>query len=232
MLIAFPNFFHGQQVILHGEFAEIGQSRRFRAAEGEDSIQAIGKVANPGSMQEVRAEFFDVGRFTKDEPRLSGDVAAAIEQQFGDRWPRPGEALMLNVLSSESAPPPTAPTVRTVALEPGRYKDQRVTLTGQFRGRNLYGDLPSAPGVSKWDFVIRVADSALWVANIRPKGKDLDLDVAARVDTGRWIEVSGIVRLQGPDVDRRGTARSPRRSRSPTTNRPSRRSRRSVRRRR
>lgn len=194
MLLAFPNFFHNQQVILHGEFALVGQSHRFRAAEGEDSIQAIGRIGNPGSRQEIRAEFFDVGRFSRDEPRLNREVATVIEQQYGERWPKPGEALVLHVLSSESAQAPTAPTVRTVALEPGRYKDQRVTLTGQFRGRNLYGDLPSAPGVSKWDFVLKLADAAVWVANIRPKARDLDLDVAARVDTGRWIEVSGIVR--------------------------------------
>jgi Big-like domain-containing protein len=193
-ILAFPGFFHNQTVVLRGEFAEVGQSHRFRAAEGEDSLQAIGKVGTPGTPQEIRAEFFDVGRLTKDDPRMKADVGTVIEREFGERWPKPGEALILNVLASESATPASAPTVRTIALEPARYKDQRVTITGQFRGRNLYGDLPNTPGVSKWDFIVKVADASVWVTNLRPRGKTLDLDVAARVDTGRWIEVSGVVR--------------------------------------
>lgn len=194
-LLAFPNFFHNQTVILRGEFVDVGESHRFRAADGEASVQAIGKVAAPETFQEIRADFLDVGRLNRDDPRVKADVVAAIGREFGERWPNPGEALLLNVLSSEAASPAAAPTVRTIALEPGRYKDQRVTVTGQFRGRNLYGDLPNAPGVSKWDFVVKVADAAIWVTNIRPRAKNLDLDVAARVDTGRWIEVSGVVRL-------------------------------------
>jgi Big-like domain-containing protein len=193
-LLAYPNFFHNQQVVLHGEFADVGQTHRFRTEDGGETVQAIGKVGSPGSPQEVRAEFYDAGRLTREDPRMTPELAATIEQQFGDRWPRPGEALVLNVLSSQPLSRPPAPTVRTVALDPNRYKDQRVTLTGQFRGRNLYGDLPNAPGVSKWDFVLKVADGAVWVTGIRPKAKNIDLDVAARVDTSRWVEVSGVVR--------------------------------------
>jgi hypothetical protein len=96
---------------------------------------------------------------------------------------------------ASATPPASPPTLRSVALEPARYADQRVTVTGQFRGRNLYGDLPQAPGVSQWDFVLRSADAALWVTGTRPRGKDFNLSVGARVDTGRWLEVRGIVKL-------------------------------------
>jgi hypothetical protein len=68
-----------------------------------------------------------------------------------------------------------------------------VKLTGQFRGRNLYGDLPQAPGLSQWDFVIRAADAAVWVTGLRPRGRGFNLDIGARVDTGTWLEVSGVV---------------------------------------
>jgi hypothetical protein len=84
--------------------------------------------------------------------------------------------------SAEPARPLMAPSVRAVALDPARYADQTVTLTGRFRGRNLYGDLPEAPGKSRWDFVLQSAE---------------DLDPMARVDTGKWLEVSGTVRTQG-----------------------------------
>ena len=63
-------------------------------------------------------------------------------------------------------------------------------MKGQFRGKNLYGDLPQGPGLSQWDFVLRAADSALWVAGVRPRGKGFNLNPGARVDTGNWLEVS------------------------------------------
>ena len=64
-------------------------------------------------------------------------------------------------------------------------------VIGQFGGRNLLGDLPEAPGKSRYDFVVRSADAALWVTNLRPKGKDFELALDARLDTGRWVEVTG-----------------------------------------
>ena len=35
------------------------------------------------------------------------------------------------------------------------------------------------------------ADAAIWVTNLRPKGKDFELALDARLDTSRWLEVSG-----------------------------------------
>ena len=54
-------------------------------------------------------------------------------------------------------------------------------------------DTPSAPGKTKYDFVLRSADAAVWVTDLRPKGKGFDLNVDARVDTGRWLQVTGTV---------------------------------------
>jgi hypothetical protein len=55
------------------------------------------------------------------------------------------------------------------------------------------GDLPDAPARSRWDFVVRSADAALWVSGARPKGKGFDLALDARLDTGRWLEITGVV---------------------------------------
>ena len=62
------------------------------------------------------------------------------------------------------------PSVRAIVLFPSRYLDQKVTVTGQFGARNLVGDLPDAPGKSRYDFVLRSADAAVWVTNLRPRG--------------------------------------------------------------
>jgi hypothetical protein len=93
---------------------------------------------------------------------------------------------------------PAAPSIRAIVLNPGRYLDQKVSITGQFSGRNLLGELPDAPGKSRYDFVLRSADAAIWVINMRPRmkdanGKDLELAPDARIDTGRWLTVRGTI---------------------------------------
>jgi len=84
-------------------------------------------------------------------------------------------------------------------LTPARYVDQKVTIVGQFDGRNLSGFLPDSPAKTRYDFVLHSPDSAIWVTNLRPKGKDargkdLELMLDGRLDTGRWISVSGTVK--------------------------------------
>jgi hypothetical protein len=60
------------------------------------------------------------------------------------------------------------------------------------------GDLPEAPGKSRYDFVLRAADAAIWVINMRPKvrdasNKELELALDSRIDSSRWLEVRGTV---------------------------------------
>src|SRR5205814_9252034 len=74
----------------------------------------------------------------------------------------------------------------------------RFAVTGQYSGRTLLGDLPDAPGKSRYDFVLRSADAATWVINLRPRmkaasGKDLELGLDARIDTSRWLTLRGTV---------------------------------------
>ena len=91
-------------------------------------------------------------------------------------------------------------SIRAIALSPDQFDNRSVTLIGRFKGRNLYGDLPQGVAKSKWDFVLQSADAALWVTGLRPKGKDFDLDPAARVDTGKWLEVKGTLSATPPPV--------------------------------
>jgi hypothetical protein len=145
----------------------------------------------------VRGEALDVGRLTPEDPRLSGADLTRLGIDPADRWPRHGEVVVLRVANFEKSEPASAPGIRTIALDPHRYEDQRVTVAGQFRGRNLYGDLPLAPAAaaeSRHEFVLRSADAAIWVLGKRPKGRGFEFDVSSRIDTRRWLEVSGIVR--------------------------------------
>jgi hypothetical protein len=150
------------------------------------------KGTPPDGPAAVRGEFWDVGRLNPDDPRLAAyDVRTVFKIDPEGAWPRPGQVLAIIASGITAADPPSAPTVRNLVLFPERYLDSKITLVGQFAGRNLLGDLPDAPGQSRYDFVLRSTDAAVWVTNIRPRGRDFELSLDARIDTGRWLEVTG-----------------------------------------
>ncbi|MGH9198962.1 MAG: Ig-like domain-containing protein, partial [Acidimicrobiia bacterium] len=171
-----------------------GERLALESASGEHRLRILTKTApSLTGLAEVRGELWDVGRMGREDPRFAGYDIETIVAETGKNWPGIGELLILNLTNAQRAQPPLAPGVRTIALEPERYLNQQVTVSGRFRGRNLYGDLPDAPAKSRWDFVLQSADAAIWIIALRPRGKDFNLDVNARVDTGRWLEIKGTV---------------------------------------
>src|SRR5204862_7979092 len=108
-------------------------------------------------------------------------------------WPKTGEVTAIVATAVTPASLPQSPSIRSIVLAPFRYVDQKVTVVGQYEGRNLAGDLPDAPARSRYDFVLRSVDAAIWVSNMRPKTKDFDLSLDARIDTGRWLQITGVV---------------------------------------
>ena len=126
--------------------------------------------------------------------RFAGyDFTQVLEATARGRWPGRDQVFVILGATMVPASPPSAPTIRAIALAPERYEGREVKVVGRFKGRNLYGDLPQALGKGKWDFVVQSADGAVWVTGVRPKGNGFDLDPNARVDTGRWLEVVGVV---------------------------------------
>lgn len=185
----FPGFYHLQNVLLRGELVESDSRLAFRSDAHEMRAVFADGVRRADGPVELRAQLIDVGRLTPEDPRAEG-LRAGLD---AERWPRPGEELFLRVTGVTEAQTATMPTVRALALEPWKFEGQKVTLTGNFRGRNLFGDLPGGPGRSRYDFVLRGAEGALWVTGLRPRGRGFDLDVDRRVDTDRWVEVTGTV---------------------------------------
>jgi len=187
-LSQYAGYFHLENVLVHGEFVESGARTVLRGGEQDMAVQFDGARAVSGPV-EVRGQLLDIGRFEPGDARLMAyDMTREAE-----RWPRPGEELVLVVTAVTETPLATTPSVRGLATQPWRFEGQDVTVVGQFRGRNLFADLPTAPRKSQYDFVLRSADAAIWVTNLRPKGKDFDLSVDARVDTGQWLQVTGTV---------------------------------------
>jgi Bacterial Ig-like domain len=192
-LLAYPSFYHGRPVVMVGNVATDPQGQT-RVSDDNGSMRLVVKSRAPDGLMEIRGEFWDLSRMNPDDPRLTAyNLRTAFDLDPDRPWPKAGEVTGIIVSSLAPAAPPPAPSIRAIVLNPSRYLDQKVTITGQFSGRNLTGDLPDAPGMSRYDFVLRSADSAIWVINMRPRGKDFDLALDARIDTNRWLTLRGTV---------------------------------------
>jgi hypothetical protein len=195
-LVTYPGFYHLQPVRVRARLVtdQVGTA----LLGGETRLLAVGDAAlgqRDGDV-EVTGTFLDVGRLTQEDQRVALYQLAAVSQKVLKRdWPAQGELPVIAVTDITAAEPLAAPSIRAIALDPARYEGQSVTVAGRFRGRNLFGDQPAAPGRSKFDFVLQLADASVWVVGRQPKGPGFDLNVEARVDTGRWLEVQGDVRV-------------------------------------
>lgn len=198
-LVSYPVFYSGRTVVVRGELRRQDRTAVLIGPGADKSVylQFTGETPPDGRI-EVRGQALDLGRLSPDDSRLAGvDVEAILDVETQGRWPRSGEVMLIRVAQSSTPPTPPAPSVRALALEPDRYEGQRVNVIGRFRGANLYGDLPQAPGTDRWRFVMQSADAAIWVVGLRPRGNGVNLDPSARVDTGQWVGVSGVVHREG-----------------------------------
>ena len=193
---AYPGFYHQQTVFVVGDVKGIDERATIGTDEG--AIKLVAREVPREGKVEARGQLIDIGRMSQDDPRLIPfNLLDRIRAAYQDRWPKPGEELML--MLAGTAPPPaatdvTSPPLRALAMEPARFDGQKVTITGQFRGRNLFGDLPEAPAQNRYQFVLRSADAAVWVMGVAPKGRTFNFDPGKRIDTGRWVKVQGTVR--------------------------------------
>ena len=180
-------------VVVVGTIA-LADNGDLRVSDDGATINVVFKGNPPDGLSEVRGEFWDLGRMNADDPRLVGyDIQRTFHVDREAAWPRPGQvtAIIASAITESGSRPRTS--IRTLVLHPARFLEQKVSVTGQFAGRNLLGDLPDAPAISRYDFVVRSADAAIWVTNLRPRGKDFELALDARIDTGRWVKLSGVL---------------------------------------
>jgi hypothetical protein len=196
-LLAYPGFFHGRPIVVVGKVGV--EKDELRLSDDNTSIRLLFKGTAPDGLDEVRGEFWDLGRMKSDDIRLSGyNLRQTFKIDPDAPWPHPGEVTAIVATAVAPTTVPAQATIRAIVLNPSRYVDQKVAITGQFSGRNLLGEMPDAPGKSRYDFVLRSTDAAIWVANMRPRvkdasGKDVEFGLDARIDTGRWLTLRGTV---------------------------------------
>ncbi len=203
-----PVFFHGRVIAVLGS---VNQGRDFvrleplKTGDGAPTggtgqpIYVFWREQPARSSGEIRGEFWDLGRITEGDSRFSAyDFRPLLEATNQGRWPTRDQVFVILGASLIEDTLPETPTLRAIALAPERYENRNVTISGRFRGRNLYGDLAGPlPTPTKWDFVIQSADAAIWISGLRPRGKGFELDPNARVDTARWVQVAGPLRREG-----------------------------------
>lgn len=208
-LLDAPLFFHGRQIAVHGQVAGAGGHTRLLVAVDEADVGrrnlpqvfVFWKDTPSDTSGEIRGEFWDLGRLDAGDGRFSAyDFQGMLEIATRGRWPARGEVFVILGAVMVDATRPAAPSLRAIAMAPDRYADREVTVVGRFRGRNLYGDLPGPLNKSRWDFVIQSADAAVWTTGMQPRGDGFSLDPGRRVDTGKWLSVTGTVRTEGPAV--------------------------------
>jgi hypothetical protein len=211
-MLAEPGFFHGRQVAFR---AGVVQDRGGTRLAVTDTAAPATTTAAPRvhpvfvfwrqpptrSDGEIRGEFWDLGRLREDDTRFTAyDFKPVLEAVSGGRWPNRDEVFVILAATLMEAADSNTPTIRGIVMTPARFADRGVTVSGRFRGRNLFGDLASALNLSRWDFVLQSSDAAIWVTGLRPRGQGFELDAGAKMDTGRFLEVSGTVHAEGSKV--------------------------------
>ncbi len=191
-LVANPLFFNGKSIAIRHPVKVTGTLTELEATA--KPVYIFWRQAPAGSTGEIRGEFFDLGRMQDGDSRFASyDFRPIVEVASKGRWPGRDQIFVILGATFVEGPASTEPSIRAIALTPEQFDNRTVTLAGRFKGRNLYADLPQGVAKSKWDFVLQSADGAIWITGLRPKGNDFDLDPEARVDTGKWLEVTGVV---------------------------------------
>lgn len=115
--------------------------------------------------------------------------------QFEQGWPR----ISITVFAIRDRTNPETTRSKEVGggvgwqilQEPAAYLGKKTRIYGQFRGRNLFGDLPAGSARSKDDWVLKDGDTAIWVTGKTPKGEGWKLDPEYKGDSKNWLEVEG-----------------------------------------
>jgi hypothetical protein len=88
-------------------------------------------------------------------------------------------------------------SIEELAARPERFQGRTIRVVGQFRGANLFADLPAKSQRKRGDWVLQEGERAIWVTGKKPKGDGWQLDPSLKRDTGKWLEVTGKIEAKG-----------------------------------
>ena len=195
---------------------------RIYVLRGDSGLERIRVGMAAGSMQdltfrvghrvEITGVFWDLSRFNNNRSLRNfpgavrtDNVGAVAESQLFigvyDVVPIEEEPTETEPADSQpertarprpDLPPSDLVDLRELIRGPQPYYDKRIAVIGKFRGDNVYGDLSMRTKKTPRDFIIKVADTAIWVTGKRPEGDGFELNPERRRDTGKWLKVTGV----------------------------------------
>src|SRR5262245_20499997 len=69
-LLAYPSFYHGRPIVIVGE-VKTENSGQITVSDDNGSIHLVTKNGAPDGVDEIRGEFWDLGRMRADDIRLT-----------------------------------------------------------------------------------------------------------------------------------------------------------------
>jgi hypothetical protein len=203
----------GQQVS-SGAATTTSEQRRYTLTlptDGPLRLQSCRMAISPGLIVEKQFEF-EVDSLNLQEIEVVGTFEAPVGSDrrgptlttsTGEFWfwaysrgpEKPSQAGRTGLL-----------TLEDLIARPDRLAGETVKVVGQFRGKNLFGDL-DATGQPADGWVIKDGAFAVWVVGKKPKGSGWSLDPTSRSDSARWVQVTGtldrkesVTRLKATEV--------------------------------
>jgi hypothetical protein len=86
-----------------------------------------------------------------------------------------------------------APTLETLVRGPEAAAGRSITVSGTFRGSNLFEDLPPQTRRHPGDWVLKDGPFSIWVTGRPPRGNGFSLDPQSRSECDWRLEVTGRV---------------------------------------
>ena len=89
-ILAYPSFYHMRPILLVGTVAQ-QPNGEFRVSDGTGRCASSPTASAPDGLDEVRGQFWDLGRLKADDPRLAGyDLRADVSHRSRRRVAAPG----------------------------------------------------------------------------------------------------------------------------------------------
>jgi hypothetical protein len=127
------------------------------------------------------------------------DLPPLPDREKHPLWPRNSVTFWGIIDATPGGPggaPGSASALQALVDDPSGFHGQEVIVVGQFRGSNLFGDLPTATRLEADHWVVADRGAAVWVTGKRPRGDGWHLSLDDQGDTRWWIEVRGKVEVR------------------------------------
>ena len=184
-----PAEFEGQAVHIRGHFEAATASAPARLVDESGAAVFVAADTDIARLVSVEARRW---------PGQTIEVTGVVRRDT--TVPAQGPRYVVSFWDFDASALPSVPVIAADAAtlklpdliaDPDAVKGRLVRVVGQFRGHNLYGDLPTPSFRHRLDWVLKDERAAVWVTGRPPRGRDFKLDPNVQDDVRTWLEVVG-----------------------------------------